>query len=149
MTGVDGRRVMFAPDLPATTGAADRRLRRVLEAIDRHIDESGLTREVLEPEPLAPVSPGPMLERLDLRDAGIATVLWATGFRRAYPWLHVPVLDATGEIRHRRGVTPVPGLHVLGQRFQHARRSSFIDGVGADAEFLADHMTRTTSGTRF
>ncbi len=55
--------------------------------------------------------------------------------------LHVPVLDAHGEIRQHRGVTSVPGLYVLGQRFQHRRNSSFIDGVGDDAQFVADHLT--------
>ena len=79
---------------------------------------------------------------LDLRRAGIATVIWATGFERAYPWLHVPVLDRQGEIRQRRGVTSVPGLYVLGQRFQHTRHSNFIDGVRHDAAFVAHHLTR-------
>ena len=54
-----------------------------------------------------------------------------------------------GEIRQRRGVTAIPGLYVLGQRFQHTRRSNFIDGVGADAAFVADHLIgRTTPITR-
>jgi putative flavoprotein involved in K+ transport len=72
--------------------------------------------------------------------------VWATGFRRSYPWIDVPVLDGAGEIRHRRGVTPVPGLYVLGQRFQHRRNSNTIGGVGRDAEYVADHiMTRRTT----
>ena len=60
-------------------------------------------------------------------------MIWATGYTRPYPWLHVPVLDRHGEITHRRGVTPVRGLYVLGQRFQHRRDSNFIDGVRHDA----------------
>src|SRR5579859_3612448 len=32
------------------------------------------------------------------RLAGITTVIWATGYRPAYPWLRVPVLDQHGEI---------------------------------------------------
>ena len=80
------------------------------------------------------------MAELDLRAAGIRTVLWATGHRREYPWLQVPVLDATGEIRQHRGVTPVPGLYVLGQRFQHRRASNFIGGVGVDATFVAAHV---------
>ncbi len=79
---------------------------------------------------------------LDLRRAGIATVIWATGFERPYPWLHVPVLDRQGEISQRRGVTSVPGLYVLGQRFQHTRHSNFIDGVRHDAAFVAHHLTQ-------
>jgi putative flavoprotein involved in K+ transport len=50
------------------------------------------------------------------------------------------VLDDHGEIRQRRGCTPVAGLYVLGQRFQHYRNSSFIGGVGRDAAFVADQI---------
>jgi len=60
-------------------------------------------------------------------------VIWATGYRRAYPWLCVPVLDAHGEITHKGGVTPEVGRFVLGHNFQRRRNSSFIDGVGEDA----------------
>jgi putative flavoprotein involved in K+ transport len=147
VVGVDGERVRFADDLVATVTDADHRMRRLLAEIDRHIDASGLTAEVLGPEPIAPVRPAPAPDRIDLRDRGIGSVVWATGHRRTYPWLHVPALDEHGEIRNRRGVTPVPGLYVLGQHFQHARNSDSIDGVGADAEFLADHLTCRTAAT--
>ena len=65
-------------------------------------------------------------------------MLWATGFRRLYPWLKVPVLDEAGEIIHEGGVTPAPGLYALGLRFLRRRNSNFIGGVGADAAALAD-----------
>jgi len=67
-------------------------------------------------------------------------VLWATGFRRAYPWLKVPVLDRRGEIRHQGGITAEPGLYVIGLHFLSRRNSSFIDGVGADAHAIAGHL---------
>jgi putative flavoprotein involved in K+ transport len=73
----------------------------------------------------------------DLRAGGIHTVLWATGYRRDYSWLKVPVVDAAGEIRHDGGITPSPGLYVLGLNFLRRRRSHFIDGVGFDAMELA------------
>jgi putative flavoprotein involved in K+ transport len=145
LDAVEGRRVRFAGDLPVTIANADRRMTRVLADIDTHIAATGLTGEVLAPDPprniLATTSP----DELDLRRSGIETVIWATGFRRSYPWLHLPVLDATGEIRQRRGVTPMPGLYVLGQRFQHFRSSNFIDGVGRDAAFVAHHLACRSS----
>jgi putative flavoprotein involved in K+ transport len=67
-------------------------------------------------------------------------VVWATGFKRRYPWLKIPVLDERGDIRHRAGITPEPGLFVLGMHFQRRRKSAFIDGVGDDAAFLADRI---------
>ena len=114
--------------------------RRLLAEIDDYIDTNGLTTEVLDREPVRPVGAGGEPGRLDLESEGISTVVWATGFRRRYPWLRIPVFDEAGEIRHRRGVTPVPGLYVLGLRFQHRRNSSFIDGVRHDAEFIANHL---------
>jgi putative flavoprotein involved in K+ transport len=65
-------------------------------------------------------------------------VVWATGYRRGYPWLHVPVLDAAGEIRHVGGHTPAPGLHVVGMRLQTRRSSTFLDGVRHDAALVVD-----------
>ena len=84
------------------------------------------------------------LSEIDLRAAGIRTVLWATGYRRSYPWLRVPVLDVRGEIVQRHGVTPVPGLFTLGLRFQRRRRSHFISGVGSDAAFVAERIAERT-----
>ncbi len=141
LLGTDGHRVRFAADLPATVAAADRRMGRLLCAIDEHIDDFGLRREVLDAEPSGPVVPAPVLGDLDLHAAGISTVLWATGHRRSYPWLRLPVLDRHGEIRQHRGRTPVPGLYVLGQRFQHRRSSAFIGGVGRDAAYIADQIS--------
>jgi hypothetical protein len=41
----------------------------------------------------------------------------------------------------------MPGAYVLGQRFQHHRNSNFIDGVGRDARFVAEHISHP-SGRR-
>ncbi len=67
-------------------------------------------------------------------------VLWATGFRPAYPWLHVPVLDANGAPIHHHGVTDVPGLVFLGLPWQRSRGSALLGWVGRDAALLADRL---------
>ena len=89
-------------------------------------------------EPTWPSALGASRTTISLRAARVDTVIWATGFVRRYPWLRVPVFDEHGEIRHRAGVTPVPGLFVLGMHFQRSRKSAFIDGVGDDAALLAE-----------
>jgi putative flavoprotein involved in K+ transport len=140
LAAADGRRLSFADDLPASTGAAHARMERLLRTIDRYITRSGGEGAgPADPPPPFTAPAGP--ETLDLRRAGISTVIWATGYRPAYPWLRVPVLDRYGEIAHRRGVTDVPGLYVLGLKFLHRRNSSFVDGVGRDARFVAAHLT--------
>ncbi|HEY6596706.1 MAG TPA: NAD(P)/FAD-dependent oxidoreductase [Asanoa sp.] len=133
LAGGNRRSVRFADDLRETTQRADARLRELLRRIDRYAAAAGLSGEVEPPAPVRAVRIAGAVSALDLRDAGIRSVLWATGYRRAYPWLRVPVLSDAGEIRHVDGLTPAPGLHVVGARWQSRRSSSFLDGVRHDA----------------
>ncbi len=136
LTGVDGGSLRFADDLATTTAAADERLDGLLAKIETHIASNGLGDEVLPAQSPARLRTVEPLDRLD----GVSTIVWATGFRRSYPWLQVPVIDGRGEIIQRRGVTPVEGVYVMGQRFQHRRDSNFIDGVRHDAAHLAGRI---------
>jgi putative flavoprotein involved in K+ transport len=134
VAGVEGGTVGFGPDLEEHVARAEAKLRRLLLRIDGHIATQGV--KAAPAEPVQPVATGPGPRELDLEKEGIRAIVWATGFRRSYPWLKIPVLDAAGEIRHSGGVTPCPGLSVIGMPFQSRRKSTFIDGVGADAEAL-------------
>lgn len=147
LEGADGGRVRFAPDLAERLSDADRRMHRLLDRVDRHLAGHGLEERfpaTPRPAPVELAGPGP--RELDLVAAGITTVLWATGYRRVYPWLHAPVLDAEGEIRQERGRTPLPGLYTLGLQFMIRRRSSFLDGVGRDAREIADEIATRLHG---
>jgi len=135
--GVSGHTVGIACDLPQECAAAEQRRRKLLARIDSHIQQYGI--EAAD-DPLAwlrPCHAFSNITRLDLRAVGIRTVVWATGYRRAYPWLSVPVTDDAGEIRNVCGVTDAPGLFVIGLPFMSHRSSTFIDGVGRDAETIA------------
>ncbi|HTN79868.1 MAG TPA: NAD(P)-binding domain-containing protein, partial [Acidimicrobiales bacterium] len=127
--GFDGATALFASDLGHSTSRADAQMQSVLSGIDEFILRSGLQSEVLTPDPPPPVGKVEEVTHLSLSSDGIKTIVWATGFTRSYPWLHVPGVVEQGEIVQRRGVTGMPGLYVLGQRFQHRRDSNFIDGV--------------------
>jgi putative flavoprotein involved in K+ transport len=137
---VAGIRARFTPDLGDRVAEADRRMHRFLDAVDRYVDEVGLTREVLPAMRPSPVEVPDPLSRLDLAAEHIGTVLVAAGYRPHHPWLHLPVLGPDGSIRQRRGVTPAPGLYVVGQRFQHRRDSGLIDGARHDARCVVDHL---------
>ncbi|HUE88751.1 MAG TPA: NAD(P)/FAD-dependent oxidoreductase [Vicinamibacterales bacterium] len=142
MQRIDGCKVHLADDLIATLAAADVKLAAIRTRIDEFIARADPPAK--EPEPFVPTWPlaAHAPEQLDLRTERIGTVIWATGYRRSYPWLRVPVVDGGGEIHHQGGVTPHRGLYVLGLNFQRRRNSSFIDGVGDDARFLAEHIGR-------
>jgi putative flavoprotein involved in K+ transport len=78
---------------------------------------------------------------IDLRRSGIASVIWATGYSYDYSWIEAPVLDPTGAPRQTRGVTAQPGLYFVGLHWMHTFKSGLLAGVGADAEYIADHIT--------
>ena len=145
LTGFTDRQALFGSDVERELRDADRRLCRALAHIDAHIERTAAAAAPAEIP--APVSLGPGPARVELgRD--VRTVLWATGYKRSYPWLEVPVLDATGELLHREGVTPAPGLFALGLRFQRTRKSHFLGGVGDDAARIAEHIVADAGAAR-
>ncbi len=78
----------------------------------------------------------PQLE--DGRILPVDGVIWATGFRPDYHWLHLPIFDERGYPIHSRGIVKdAPGLYFLGLLFQTALNSSLLGGVGADAAYIA------------
>jgi len=79
-----------------------------------------------------------------LEDVGV--VVWATGYRSDYAWIHIPGVVREGHVVHRRGVTEVPGLYFLGLSWQHTRGSALLGFVNDDAAYLADRIA-TSLGT--
>jgi putative flavoprotein involved in K+ transport len=70
----------------------------------------------------------------------VSAVIWATGYRPDYSWIKLPIFDEVGRLRHRRGVTNVPGLYFLGLTWQHTRGSALIGWVKDDAEFIGERI---------
>ena len=133
VAGIDSGVVQLKDNLAEAVAGSHGRMERLLQRIDVFANAFGAPAE---PWPARfAVSPPPAT--LDLSANGIRTVIWATGFVRDYRWLHVPVLDATGEIIHIGGVTPSPGLYVTGLRFLRRRDASFISAVSSDSTELA------------
>lgn len=133
----------FAPDLGASLAAGDASCLSFLDQADAFARERRLDLP-LEPEARRIASDPPSvaepIRSLRLREAGIGTIIWASGYALDFSWLKVPVFDERGAPRHRRGVTDVPGLYFLGLAWLSKRTSSFICGVGSDAAYLAGHI---------
>jgi putative flavoprotein involved in K+ transport len=78
----------------------------------------------------------------------VDAVLRATGYRSDYSWIKLPILDEDGRLRHRRGVTDVPGLFFLGLTWQHTRGSALIGFIKDDAEFIAGKIAEHQQSKR-
>ena len=139
IAGVSGYTVRLAPDLPANLVRADAFFgERVQPMIDRFIDLAGIDAP---PDDRVPFQfEPPVLAELDLRAAGVSTVIWATGYRLDYGWIDLPIFDEQGFPRHRRGVTDVPGLYFLGLLWQHTQASATLAGPTLDTPHLLGAM---------
>jgi putative flavoprotein involved in K+ transport len=136
---VDGERLVLRQDLAANLRWADEFFdTRFKELADRFIERAGIDAPPDDRVPFEFEPPQPA--ELDLGRAGIGTVLWTTGYQRAYPWLDLPIIDELGFPRQRRGVTEVPGLYFLGLLWQHNQGSATLFGPAVDGAYLADHM---------
>ena len=82
------------------------------------------------------------LTELNLRRAGVSTVIWATGYDLDYGWIDAPVLDELGYPRNVRGVAAVPGLYFLGLLWQHSQASASLLGPELDGPHLVEMMAR-------
>jgi putative flavoprotein involved in K+ transport len=135
----DGR-ALFSGSLRNVCNLADLKLARLLDTIDAWAAQEGLAGdEIIRSEPTR-VPDRPRLA-IDLVADGFETVLWATGYRAEYSWLHVPVLDRKGELRHDGGVVrDAPGLYRIGLNFLRRRKSTFIHGAEDDVTDLVEHL---------
>lgn len=143
-TSALGNRVYFDDDLRTKVEAAETQMRGLLKKIDGFIESSGAQAPPADVDTIDGVKVHDVPNEIELLSENIRTVVWATGYERRYPWLKIPVLDDHGEIRHEGGITPQPGLYVLGMRFQRTKGSNLIDYVGRDAEVLSKHIADRT-----
>jgi putative flavoprotein involved in K+ transport len=142
LSRVEGRRVHFDDTLKDDMAQADTYANGFLASIDRFIELSGQpapppTAEELSGGPLSDDWDVPTIRQLNLRQAGITTVIWATGFKFDFSWIDAPVFDASGYPVTDRGVTEVPGLYFIGLNWMHKRKSGILFGVNEDATYLA------------
>jgi putative flavoprotein involved in K+ transport len=78
----------------------------------------------------------------------VANLVWATGYRPAFDWVHIDIFDPAGQPVHDRGITAEPGLYFIGLFFLSSLASSLVGGVGRDAEYIARHIAGRTTGDR-
>lgn len=144
LEGIRGATLRLAPDLHQNLRGADQRAYDIRSSIDELIEKAGIDAPPEDPEIELQLRDGfdqPQLDAVDLRDAGIRTVVWATGFRMDHDrWIDVPVFSDDGYPRQRRGVTDHPGLYFVGLFWMHSPASDLLYGVGDDTGHVVEHL---------
>jgi len=135
--------VTFESDLAENIARGDENYLALLDAADAYIERNGLD---LPEEPEArntlsdPECVSNSILELNLAEAGITSIVWATGFTVDYSWLNVNAFDENGKPQHQRGVSTEPGVYFVGLPWLSRRGSTFIWGVWHDAKHIADHI---------
>jgi putative flavoprotein involved in K+ transport len=120
---------------------------RLLDTFDEWARTAGRTLDAGPPERF-PATRVPASSRLqiDLTRGDFGTIVWATGYRPDYSWLHVPVVDEKGHLRHVGGVVESPGMYALGLPVLRRRKSTFIHGIEDDARDVTAHLVSFLGG---
>jgi putative flavoprotein involved in K+ transport len=143
--GIEGGNATFGADVEERLVEADDAALNFVRRVDQYIQQSGVaaadedTGDTTGPVPVQRTSPTSIL---DLRAAGISTVIWSTGYQFDFGWVRLPIFDDHGSPLQHRGVTACRGAYLLGLHWMHTFSSGTLFGVGKDARYVADHMTR-------
>ena len=139
LVDAEGYQVHFADDLAENLDGADKACAERLVKIDAYIAENGIDAPEND---LVPVDWEPVTEpeTLDLKQAGITSVVYGTGFRYDFGWTDLPVFDERGYPIYDRGVTEVPGLCFLGLHWMYTWGSGLFSQVGRDAEYVVNQL---------
>ena len=130
-------KISLAPDLRERLAKSDQFETETLKRIDAAIAQSGLdVPEEKPPEPLRDGYAAEIITELDLKAAGITSIIWAMGFRFDPSLVKLPVVDEDDYPIQKRGVTQYPGLYFIGMPWLHKRQSNLLLGVGEDAEHI-------------
>lgn len=144
---IRGGVVSFEPDLTRNLDEADDVYCSIRRDIDAYIARAGI--EAPEEAPFQKAwEPQGDPEQLDLRAAGITSIVWAIGFRADYRWIDLPAFDGRGHPRFTRGVSPVPGLYFLGLPWLNTWGSGRFLGVADDARHLVEVIRQRLGDAR-
>ncbi len=135
--------LQVALDLARNIENGDKNYLSVLDKADAYVTANNLDMPEepearhIDPAPLCMTQP---ILSLNLHNAGITSIIWATGYALDYSWLKLDAFDEKGRPAHERGVSNIPGLYFLGLPWLSCRASPFIWGVWRDADYLAEQI---------
>jgi putative flavoprotein involved in K+ transport len=136
--------LQFGNDLATNLDNADKVYNGICALIDDHIARNGIDAPA-QPH-YAPVwQPTDPAATLDPVEAGISTIIWTTGFRADWSWVELPIFDGAGYPTHRRGVTSMDGVYVLGLPWLYTWGSGRFVGVARDSDFIAKEIVAASS----
>lgn len=135
----DGK-IFLAGDLQENLAFSDKLERDIIQMVDRFIAANRLDAPA---ETLPDLTDGyfqPIQSELDLKAAGISTIIWAMGYSFDFSLVRLPVFDKVGFPVSESGVTRYPGLYFAGLPWLPGQKSGVLFGFGEQAGIVASHI---------
>jgi putative flavoprotein involved in K+ transport len=140
LQGAQNGNVWLDADLKENLTKVDQFEVNVKKLVDDYIANNGIEA----PEETLPVLRDGYDEleilSLDLRSAGISSVIWALGYRFDLNLVHLPVFDSDGFPVTEHNAARYPGLYFVGMPWVTMQKSGLLVGVGDDAAFVAQSI---------
>jgi putative flavoprotein involved in K+ transport len=143
LRGVQGGKLIIAPDLKESLEKANQFESGLLERIDQYIEREGLTPPEEHISRQSDAEQALSILELDVKTTGIKTIIWACGYSFDFGMVKLPVLDETGFPITARGVTRFPGLYFFGLPWMDRMKTGLFLGVKESAEYLAEKIVQT------
>jgi putative flavoprotein involved in K+ transport len=141
---IQGYRIALAPDMKKNLAKADKFEVDFVKQIDEYIESNGVEAPIENLPKLDDGFKGEEILELDLKTAGISSVIWSTGYKFDFSLVKLPAFDEDGYPLQKRGVTEFPGIYYIGLPFLTRFKSGLIAGVGDDAAHVAEHIDAHT-----
>ncbi len=158
LDSVAGPVAALRDDLGESLDFADDFAANFMSKVDDHIAATHVsaplpTADELAGGPDADAQRIPSPTTLNLDEAGIGTVIWATGFSFDFSWIDGIATDEFGYPVTDRGRSSLPGLHFCGLNWMTKRKSGILYGIDEDARIVSsdiiDQMAAATHGSQF
>lgn len=142
IAGTQAGKVLLKPDLKENLAKADKAEKDITGMIDRYIEAKGVSAPR---ETLPDLQDGyavDVITELDLKAAGINTIIWAMGYKSDFSLVKLPITDEDGFPIQKGGVTQYPGLYFVGMNWLSKRKSVTLWGVNEDAKSIIANITK-------
>ena len=140
--GAEGDVISFAPDLHENLGKVDGFEIQYTKMVDGYIQAKGINAPLEELPVLRDGYAQPGILELNLRAAGVRSILWATGYSHDYSLVKLQVQDADGFPVQQRGVSAHTGLYFVGMPWMPTLKSGILAGVGDFARDVAGQIAQ-------
>jgi putative flavoprotein involved in K+ transport len=144
LEAAQGTVLSFAANVEEHIRFADEASAGLRNKVDDYIEREGIDAPDATDDPAEVVAakiPSPPITSLNLKDSGISTIIWCTGFDGDFSWLRVAgAIGADQQPIHLDGIGAVGGLYFPGLDFASTRKSGTILAAADESSRMIPHI---------